>query len=96
MIKPLTLNEGIELIQAVNKLIQLGAQKIIDKNSEAEKAGLETFVRSKMYEHASVLLACFYATKTEYEPLINSVSAIMNRAVGMNSVKQQAAEEAAK
>jgi len=95
MNKPLELNEGRDLINAVNKLNALSAQKILTKTSDAEKAGLDSYVRTALYEHASVLLACWFAVRTEYEPLINSVGAILNRVNGMKQLHEQAVAAAA-
>lgn len=88
----LELQQGIAIIDAIKRLNQLQTAKIVTKNDDAERAGLEKFISSSVLQHASVLLGCWYAVKTEYEPLIGAFAHLQARAaavMGMRVAQQQ-------
>jgi hypothetical protein len=92
MNKPLDIEVGKQIIDAVNRLSQLDGTdgKIItlDKNLEAEKNGLREYVRNQLFEHAGHLLGCWFAVRNEYEPLCQAVSSLLNRAAGIDAQRK--------
>lgn len=88
---------GKQIIDAISRLTQLTGNgdadsKIItlDKNAEAEKAGLREYVKNQMFEHAGHLMGCWFAIKNEYEPLCNTFASILNRAEGIRAQRKAA------
>jgi len=96
MNKPLTMEVGKQIIDAISRLNSLGGEdsKIVtlDKNAEAEKAGLREYLKNVLLEHAGHLVGCWFAVKNEYEPLCNVFANITNRAEGIRA--QRLAAEA--
>jgi hypothetical protein len=97
MQKPLDMEAGKQIIDAISRLANLtgGAEadsKIItlDKNAEAEKAGLREYIKNQLLEHAGHLMGCWFAVKNEYEPLCNSFASIINRAEGIRAQRKAA------
>ena len=90
------MEEGKQIIDAISRLNTLGGEdsKIVtlDKNAEAEKAGLREYLKNTLLEHAGHLVGCWFAVKNEYEPLCNVFANITNRAEGIRA--QRLAAEA--
>lgn len=90
------MEKGKQIIDAINRLTQLsgteGDSKIItlDKNAEAEKAGLREFLKNQLFEHAGFLMGCWFAVKNEYEPLCNTMASILNRAHAIQALRAKA------
>lgn len=87
MNQPLDRNVGMQLIDAIHRLNQLSSSVIVNKNDDAEKAGLEKFLYTGLVAHASVLLGCWFTVKTEYEPLVNCFSHLLERANGLTELR---------
>lgn len=75
----LSQEQGQKAIQAIRALYELNKQKILTPNGEAEKAGLQKFVNDTVIQHADELLACWSAVRFEYEPLVGTVSLVVDR-----------------
>ena len=70
---------GQKLIFAIRRLTELGKTKIVNPNTEAEKAGLQKFVNDTVIAHADELTACWSAVRFEYEPFVGTMSLVMDR-----------------
>ncbi len=70
---------GLQAINAVRRLQQISKTVILTPNLEAEKTGLQNFLHSTLINHADELLACWSAIRFEYEPLVGSVSLVIDR-----------------
>jgi len=97
MQKPLDMEAGKQIIDAISRLAQLAGNgeadsKIItlDANANAEKAGLVEYIKNQLFEHAGHLMGCWFAVKNEYEPLCNSFASILNRAEGIRAQRKAA------
>jgi hypothetical protein len=97
MQKPLDMEAGKQIIDAISRLAQLTGNgeadsKIItlDKNAEAEKAGLREYIKNQMFEYSGHLMGCWFAVKNEYEPLCNAAASIINRAEGIRAQRKAA------
>ena len=69
-----------EIIGAYARLQQIGSATIIEPKHEAEQRGLIQYLNKELLEYAGELFGCWVAVRQEYEPLINGVSALLNRA----------------
>jgi hypothetical protein len=97
MNKSLELAEGRQLIDSVARLAQLSNSNngsSTDANSEAEKAGLREYIKNQLFEHAAYVLGCWFAVKSEYEPLCNAFASIANRAKSIQAQRAAASEQA--
>jgi hypothetical protein len=88
MQKQLDMETGKQVIESINRLQQLNQLNSTDANSIAEAKGLEEYLKNQLFEHAGFLLGCWYAVRTEYEPLCNVFANITNRAAAINQQKQ--------
>lgn len=91
MQKPLELEKGKQIIDSIDRLAQLQSMKDKTPNDTAEANGLVEFLKNALFEHAASLMGCWYAVRTEYEPLCNAFAHIASRADSIN--RQKAAIE---
>ncbi len=89
MQKNLELETGKQLVESINRLVQLQTLNADDANSKAEAAGLEAYIRNTLFEHAGALMGHWYAVRTEYEPLCNAFASIANRAFAIQAQRRQ-------
>jgi hypothetical protein len=82
-----------KIIDAINRFAQLAKLDSKEPNAVAEQAGIETFLKNELFEHAGHLLGCWVAVENEYEPLCNVLAKISYRAQSVRD--QRAASEAA-
>lgn len=75
----LTFESASALAGALTRLTELSANEIINPKDEAEKKGLEQFLSNNVPQHLNELLACWFAVRNEYEPLINGFVGLISR-----------------
>lgn len=72
-----------QMRSSVIRLAQLNSTKIVTKDSDAEKAALESFLRQQAYANISELLGCWFAVRNEYEPLIKAYATLLSRSTAL-------------
>lgn len=77
---PLSIETATQIAGAIARLQEIGHSTIIDPKSEAEQKGLQQFLANTLPQHSNELIACWFAVKTEYEPLIQGVQGLLRRA----------------
>lgn len=77
--KTLTMSGVNSLGGALHRLHELKAQSVLTPTLEAEVRGLIEFLSAGLIEHASELIACWVAVKTEYEPALNLLATMSHR-----------------
>jgi hypothetical protein len=78
---------------AIAELQVMNEIRIVTQESEAKKAGLQSFLNRALAEHADELIASWFAVHLEYEPLIHGFVGLMSRSSG---ILQKRAEHMAK
>lgn len=91
--KPLTMSGVNSLGGALHRLHELKAQSVLTPNLEAEVRGLIEFLSAGLIEHASELIACWVAVKTEYEPALNLLATMSNRVNHIHAARAAKANE---
>jgi hypothetical protein len=87
--------DGIQAIQGIRRLQAISRTSIITPNLEAEKKGITEFLQRILVQHADELLACWSAVRFEYEPLVGSVSLVVDRILSIRNSRLIAKEIAA-
>lgn len=74
---------------ALKRLAELSQSKLVTKNSDAEKQGLQEFLRNGLVAHASELLGSWVVCNQEYVPLLHGVGGLLRR-IDMVRAEEQA------
>lgn len=78
--KLITANDIAQLTSAVKRLNELMTSAIVQKETEAEKAGLAQMIGNFMLDHAYEFIGCWNIVNREYNPLVRGVAALLGRA----------------
>jgi hypothetical protein len=93
--KLVTANDIANLTQAAKRLNDLMGSAIVQKESEAEKAGLAQMIGNFMLDHAFEFIGCWNIVNREYNPLVRGIAALLGRA-DLYTQNQLAASKPAK
>lgn len=85
--KPLTMSGVNQLGGALHRLHELRQQTVQTPTLEAEVRGLIEFLSGSLIEHASELIGCWVAVKTEYEPALNLLATMSNRVINIHAAR---------
>lgn len=77
---PLTLEQAQKFGGAIHRLNELDTATIAAPSDAAERAGIIKFLQEELVPHADELIASWFAVTLEYEPLVGSFAAMLNRA----------------
>ena len=78
----LTFGEANRLGGAYARLRELAQKKVITANDEAEKAGLQTYIKQEVEKWGPELLGTWFVVHTEYQPLLRAINGIVDRIAG--------------
>jgi len=90
---PLTSQQAQAIGAAYARLIELRDQKVLTVNTEAEVKGLVEYLSSELLAHASELLGCWIAVKSEYEPALHLLARIGTRVTAIREAKSKVANK---
>jgi hypothetical protein len=76
---PMTRKQADEIMKVLRELDALNGKKIVEKDDDAKRATLTTFITQAMFANAPELMGTWVAMKAEYEPLILGFSGMMAR-----------------
>jgi hypothetical protein len=91
---PLTHEVANQIGGAIAELRELSTHTVLTATNDARKAGLEKFLQNTVPQYADEFLACWFAVRNEYEPLIGCVAALLSRSNAIISRSQQAQQSA--
>jgi hypothetical protein len=90
--EPLTPELGAQLRQAVHTLRNMNEINILTPDREKQIIEAQSFLQQLMPRYADELVACWFAVRTEYEPLITVLTPVISRVnstIKMNRARQQ-------
>lgn len=93
----LTVPQANELMMIQARIFELRAQKIVNKQSQAELQALEQQFESTVLAHSGELLGSFMLVKNEYEPLMRAEAIKLRRAneINIQVAQMRAAQQVA-
>lgn len=83
----LTFGEANKLGGAYARLREISQNKILTANDEAEKAGLQTYIRQELDKWGLELLASWFTVHTEYRPILTAIDIVVSRVAGARAGK---------
>lgn len=89
MSTPITREQAVQASKAVRRLAELKSKTILTTNEESESAGLFTFLSNFFADHQGEFLACWFAVRDEYEPMIGMFSLLQLRANNFNQAREK-------
>jgi len=82
MNEALTQTEATEIAGALARIAELSTKAVIESGDATEKRALESFVATKMNQHAQELLGCWFTVATQYRPLVQGFASLLRNAQG--------------
>lgn len=92
---PITREQAVQASKAVRRLTELRNMAQHTANEDSEQLGLVKFLDTFFADHQGEFLACWFAVRDEYEPMIGMFSILQLRTQNFNAMRAREAADAA-